>query len=259
MLRLVDVTQHYGVRPVLAGINLEIRSGELVVILGPNGMGKTTLLGVMAGVLSPQKGYVEIDGLRRRGSEDEELALRKRAVYLPDHPWLPKNRTGREFLLAVGRLYGIEENRLIDHADRILRLFDLDRESDWPIRSYSNGQQKKAAIGSVLVTEAPILLLDEPFSGGLDPAAILVLKRLLRHLVGTRGTTVVMTTPVPELVEELADRIVIIQDGRVLACDTAAGLRQQTGSSGPLSAVLERLVHPQTMANLEQYFRQGQT
>ena len=99
----------------------------------------------MAGVLRPQRGHVEIDGMRRRDSVPDELAIRRCVVYLPDHPWLPKNRTGREFLLAVGRLYGIEENRLIDHVQRLLEVFDLGRESDWPIRSYSNGQQKKVA------------------------------------------------------------------------------------------------------------------
>lgn len=256
MIRLVDVTQHYGVRPVLEHLDLDVASGELAVVLGPNGMGKSTLLGVMAGTLHPQRGYVEIDGMRRHHSVDAELAIRKRVVYLPDHPWLPKNRTGREFLLAVGRLYDVEENHLIDHVERLLQVFDLGREGDWPIHSYSNGQQKKVAICSALVTEAPVLLLDEPFSGGLDPSGILVLKRLLQHRVREQRATVVLTTPVPELVEQLADRIVILQNGRIVACDTVEGLRQRANGSGPLSAVLERLMHPETLANLEQYFRE---
>ena len=92
MIELLDVTQHYGVRPVSAGISLRIERGEVVTILGPNGMGKSTLLGVMAGVLSPQRGTVLIDGLKRRGSEEEELAIRKMTVYLPDQPWLPATR-----------------------------------------------------------------------------------------------------------------------------------------------------------------------
>lgn len=255
MIQVVDVVQHYGVRPVLRQVSLEVRSGELVVILGANGMGKTTLLGVMAGVLDPQEGYVEIDGLRRRRSAEDELSIRKRVVYLPDHPWLPSNRTGREYLLGVGRLYEIPDRRLMDHVERLLALFDLVREADWPIRSYSNGQQKKVAICSALATEAPVMLLDEPFSGGLDPAGILALKRLLRRRVQETGSTVVMTTPVPELVEELADRIAILSEGRIVAYDTADGLRRQTNSSGPLSDVLERLIHPQTLEKLDRYFR----
>ena len=101
MINLVNITQHYRVRPVLRQVNLKIEGGILTGLMGPNGMGKSTLLGVMAGVLSPQKGYVEIKGRRRRGSVEDERLIRKQTVYLPDHPWLPQNITGREFLLAV--------------------------------------------------------------------------------------------------------------------------------------------------------------
>jgi ABC-2 type transport system ATP-binding protein len=254
MIRVVDVTHHYGVRPVLRQVNLAVQSGELVAVLGPNGMGKTTLLGVMAGVLWPLKGFVEIDGRRRRASEEDELAIRRRLAYLPDHPWLPGNRTGREFLLAVGRLYEIDDDRLMDHVDRLLRVFDLGREGDWPIQSYSNGQKKKIAIGATLVSEAPVLVLDEPFSGGLDPSGILALKRILQHLTAEHKATVIMSTPVAELVEELAQRIVVLQDGQVAAFDSVEGLRRQTGCAGPLAEVFERLVHPHTPDNLRQYF-----
>jgi ABC-2 type transport system ATP-binding protein len=254
MIHVVGVTQHYGVRPVLRRIELEIRSGELVAIVGPNGMGKSTLLNVMAGVLSPQKGWVEIDGVRRRSSVENELEIRRRIAYLPDHPWLPKNRTGREFLLAVGRLYDIDDDRLLDHVERLLEVFELAKEGDWPIRSYSNGQQKKIAICSALVTDASILLLDEPFSGGLDPSGIVALKIILRRLADRNDRTIVMTTPVPELLEELAERIIVLREGEVVAFDTAEGLRRLSQCSGPLDEVLQRLIHPRTLDNLERYF-----
>src|SRR5712692_7321406 len=194
MIELDGVTQHYGIRPVLKRINLRIERGELVVVVGPNGMGKTTLLGVMGGVLQPQHGYAAIAGTPRRQSVDEELAIRRLAVYLPDHPWLPAQRTGREFLLSVGRVYDVEEDWLMDHVERLLALFDLAGHSDTPIRSYSSGQQKKIALCAALVTEAPVLLLDEPFSGGLDPAGLLALKRILRRRVAEQKATVVLTS-----------------------------------------------------------------
>jgi ABC-type multidrug transport system ATPase subunit len=256
MIRALDITQHYGVRPVLREINLEIETGELVAILGPNGMGKSTLLSVLAGVLSPQRGQVEIDGLARRSSVENELAIRRRTAFLPDRPWLPKNRTGREFLLGVGRLYEIDDDRLFDHVDRLLQLFELAREGEWPIRSYSSGQQKKIALCSALVTAAPNLLLDEPFAGGLDPSGIFALKHVLRRLTESGQATVVMTTPVPELLEELATRIIVLREGRIVAFDTPAGLRRQTQCSGPLAEVLERLVHSRTIENLRHYFRE---
>lgn len=257
MIHLSCVTQHYGVRPVLQEIELKIPAGRLTAIVGPNGMGKTTLLGVMAGVLSPQKGYVEIDGLRRRRTEEEELAIRRRVVYLPDHPWLPVARTGREFLLGVGQLYGVEIGRLIDHVERLLELFQLLREGDWPIRSYSNGQKKKIAVASTLVTEAPILLLDEPFAGGLDPAGILALQHVLRRLAAQPERTIVMTAPVPELVEETADEVVVLADGRIAAHDTVAGLRELAECDGSLAEVLARLTHPKTLGTIERYLEEA--
>jgi ABC-type multidrug transport system ATPase subunit len=254
MIELVDVTQHYGIRPVLKRINLRIERSELVVIVGPNGMGKSTLLGVMGGTLQPQHGHVIIDGRKRRGSVADELAIRRTAVFLPDQPFLPSVKTGREFLLSVGRLYDIPFERLFDHLDRLLALFDLTTQADGAISSYSAGQKKKLALCGALVTEAPILLLDEPFSGGIDPAGLMALKSILKRRVGEQGGTVVLTSPVPELVEEIATRIAILRDGEVVAYDTLEGLRQFTGQRGSLAEILERLLYPETARKLESYF-----
>lgn len=256
MINLVNVVQHYSVRPVLREINLQIPAGQLVAIVGPNGMGKSTLLRVMAGTLAPQRGYVEIDGLRRGSSVETELAIRRRVCFLPDHPWLAKRLTGREFLSAVGKLYEIDSIRLLDHIDRLLILFDLEAEGDWPISSYSNGQKKKIALAGALVTDAPVLLLDEPFGGGLDPAGIMALKRVLQRLAARNDRTVVMTTPVPELLDEVAERILILREGRIAFDDTPQGLRERSGTTGPLADALERLIYPQAIEHVDQYFRE---
>jgi ABC-2 type transport system ATP-binding protein len=255
VIELHDITQHYGVRPVLRGITLRIERGEVVVILGPNGMGKTTLLGVMAGALAPQRGEIFVDGLRRRGSEEEELAIRRMTVYLPDQPWLPAQRTAREFLLAVGRVYDVEEGRLMEHVEQLLHLFDLDGPGDGPIRALSAGQKKKVALCSALVAETPILLLDEPFSGGLDPAGIVTLKQIIQHHGRRRDRTIVLTSPVPELVEEIATRIIVLHDGEVLAFDTLDGLQRLTAHRGTLDEVLQRLIFPDTNRKLEAYLQ----
>jgi ABC-type multidrug transport system ATPase subunit len=256
MIVLSDVTQHYGVRPVLHGINLQIERGEIVVVLGPNGMGKSTLLGVMGGALTPQRGYVEIDGLRRKSSVENELAIRRKALYLPDKAWVPAQRTGREFLLGVGRLYDLPDERMFDHIELLLALFDLSNKADQPIRDYSSGQKKKISLCSALIAEVPILFLDEPFSGGLDPSGILALKRILRQLSERRDVTIVLTSPVPELIEEIADRVIVIKDGEILAFDTIDGLRRQAGMRGSLGELLERMIFPETMRNLEVYFEE---
>jgi ABC-type multidrug transport system ATPase subunit len=256
VIELREVTHHYGVRPVLQSVSLKIHRGELAVILGPNGMGKSTLLGVMAGVLPPLRGTVHVDGMLRRGSCDDELAIRRRCVYLPDQPWLPGSRTGREFLLAVAGLYDVDAERSMEHADQLLDLFDLAEQGESPIRSYSSGQKKKVALCSALISEAPILLLDEPFSGGLDPSGLLTLKKVFQHHARRKELTIVMTSPVPELVEEIATRIIVIEHGRVLADGSMESLRLLTGCRGSLGDVLERLIFPDTTRKLAEYFQE---
>lgn len=253
MIQVVNVTQHYGLHPVLRDVSVSVDQGKVLALVGPNGMGKSTLLAVMAGVLWPQQGYVEIDGIRRRSSPEAEADIRQRVVYLPADPWLPNGKTGREYLLAVGQLYGIDTSRLFDHVDRLFRLFDMTDLADANIGSYSTGQRKKIMLSSALVTEAPIMLLDEPFSGGLDPSGILALKRVLQNLAQRVDVTIVLAAPVPELLESIADRIAVLRDGCIIAHDTLAGLRQLSQCSGSLADVLERLVCPETERNIESY------
>jgi len=254
MIKISDIMHHYGIRPVLKHVSLEIKAGELVGLMGPNGMGKSTLLGIIAGILDPVKGYVEIDGLRRNKSPEQDLEIKTKIAYLPDHPWYPKNRTGREFLEAVGRVYEIPTKRLDEQINNLMHLFDLEKKADSMIRSYSNGQQKKLAVASVLVSEAKILILDEPFSGGLDPSSILALKKVLKWYAERKDVTVIMATPVPEIVEQLADRIAILRFGELAAFDTVEGLLKMCNCEGNLGDVLEHLINPQTMKNIEDYF-----
>jgi ABC-type multidrug transport system ATPase subunit len=254
MIKVVDVSHHYGIRPVLSHINFEIPTGQLVVLMGQNGVGKSTLLSIVAGLMAPAKGYVEINGIRRRATEAGELQIRRQMVFLPDQPWLPEFRTGREWLMAVGELYDRDAEQLMDHIPRLLDLFQLTEKGEAPIRTYSNGQKKKLAICGALVTEAPILVLDEPFTGGLDAAALLALGRVLRHLTAQGDTTILMASQIGEMIEPLAARIAILEGARLKAYDTLEALRARTGCSGSLSEVYERLVHPQTLEQIENYF-----
>ncbi|HUG17635.1 MAG TPA: ABC transporter ATP-binding protein [Planctomycetaceae bacterium] len=254
MIRVVNVTQHYGIKPVLKQISLEIPASSRTAVIGPNGMGKTTFLSVLAGVLQPQSGYVEIEGLRRRSSVENERTIRKRAVFLPDRCFLPKNRTGREFLLGVGQMYELDRERIVHHAESLLKLFDLAALADSPIRTYSAGQMKKISLCSALITDAHVLLLDEPFSGGLDPAGILALKHVLRRLSLERGRTVVLTSPVPELVVEVADRLIVIEKGRVSINGTLEELKRETGHTGSMNQMLHEVIFPETLVNIDAYF-----
>jgi ABC-2 type transport system ATP-binding protein len=253
MITIHELSHHFGVRPVLQGINAQIQTGEVVVILGPNGSGKSTLLGCIAGTIWPVRGHVAFDDVKRRESIEQERLLRQKVVYLPDDTWLPIQHTGREFLLAVGRLYDIDEFRLFDHADRLLALFHLESQGDALIQTYSTGQRKKIALASALITESQCLLLDEPFSGGLDPIGILALKNVLKNLAASDHITLVLTTPVPELVEELADRVLVLRDGQLISFDSPQAIKQQTGTT-TFELALEKLLYPDATDVVANYF-----
>lgn len=220
--------------------------------MGPNGMGKSTLLAVAGGLQPCLDGYVEINGKRRRRSEEEELAVRAETVYLPDAPWLPQSMTGRAWLMGVGQLYGIPPRRLFDRIDQLLEVFDLGEHGDRNISSYSTGQKKKIGLCGAFVTEAPVLILDEPLSGGLDASALLAVEKILRSLADRKDVTVLMAVPVPELVDRIADRVAVIVDGQLKAVGTPAELCAQAGQAS-LPEALDRMVHPQGSDAVERY------
>ena len=253
MIRFHNVSHHYGVRPVLKNVSLEVSSGELVAVMGPNGMGKSTLLGVAAGVLWPIKGFAEVNGLRRRASVDAELAIRRQTAYLPDHPWIPKMRSGREYLLEIGKLYNIDVDRLFEHIDQLLELFDLKEQADANIGSYSNGQKKKIAICGALVTDARVMILDEPFTGGLDPSGIYVLKKILQRMAERSEVTILMATQLPEIAEVVADRVAVVRNGELVAFNTPAELRRGLGGGESLQAALATMMSPKSEEHIRAY------
>lgn len=194
MIHVSRLFHHYSGRPVLRDVSFDLPAGELLAVMGPNGMGKSTLLSCLAGVATPLEGEIKIDGKIRRGSVADERHLRQLCAYLPDHPWLPYAVSGRELLLSTGQIWGHAERPLIDSIDRLLCLFDLEEKADQRIDSYSNGQKKKIALAATLITEAKVLILDEPFTGGLDPSGIRALKEVLAVLRQREDVTIVMAT-----------------------------------------------------------------
>jgi ABC-type multidrug transport system ATPase subunit len=255
IIEIVHVTHHYGVKPVLRDVSLTVERGELLALMGPNGMGKSTLVGVIAGLLWPVSGHVMINGLRRRVDEPTELAIRQKVVYLPAEPWVPTLMTGREWVLATGRVYGVADDRLLPHTERLLEVFNMRGQAGGTISRYSSGQKKKIALCSALATDAPVMLLDEPFAGGLDPSGILALKSILQRHAKSRDRTVIMATPVPEVVEELADRVALIDKGQLTHIATPADLRQQSGAA-TLAEAYEHFVNPDTLAKINRYFEE---
>lgn len=257
MIRVQQISHHFGHKPILKDVSLSVPTGELLAVMGPNGAGKSTLLSAIAGLILPAEGHVEVDGKRRRSSAPDEMAIRQKMAYLPASPWMAMNMKVLAWLGNLGHIYGIPTPRVDEHSQSLLELFHLTEHMDTPIRSCSTGQRKKVAICGALITEASYLVLDEPFTGGLDPSAIRALERVLKHLADEEQRTVVIASQLPELVEAVADRLAIINDNRLAAIGTLDELREQAQCAGTLSEVFEKLTQPQSEDEVDRYLRVG--
>jgi ABC-2 type transport system ATP-binding protein len=222
MIRLTNLTKRYGSFTAVDGIDLEVPSGELFGFLGPNGAGKTTTLRMIAGILKPTSGRVEI------GGDDLERKPRKaktRMGFIPDRPFVYDKLTGAEFLRFVAALYGQEGPVIERRMDELLKLFDLAPWKDELTESYSHGMRQKLIISSALIHQPEVIVVDEPMVG-LDPKSARLLKDLFREFT-SRGGTILMSTHTLEVAEDMCDRIGIIQGGKIVACGTMAELRHQ--------------------------------
>jgi len=233
MIRLTRLTKHYGAFAAVEGIDLDIPQGTLYGFLGPNGAGKTTTMRMIAGILRPTSGAIEVAGV-----DVVRDPVRAKAVmgFIPDRPYVYDKLTGAEFLRFVAALYGQGGTEIERRIDELLELFDLSRWKDELTETYSHGMRQKLIISSALVHRPRVIVVDEPMVG-LDPKSARLLKQIFRHFVD-HGGTVLMSTHTLEVAEAMCDRIAIIQGGRIAAHGTMAEVRLQTASG---DASLEEL------------------
>ncbi len=229
MIELVNVTKRYGPKVAVEGLNLTVPAGELFAFLGPNGAGKTTTIKLLCGLLFPTEGTVKVGGYDLRTDGDQ---ARRLISYVPDQPFLYEKLTGREFLQFTCDLYGLDPRRAADRIAAVIELFHLDEFADDLTERYSHGMRQRTVFAAALVHEPRLLIADEP-TVGLDPKSIRELKTLLRKQAEA-GVTVFLSTHTLDIAQELADRIGIIDRGRMLACGTMADLRKQADRDGTL-------------------------
>jgi ABC-2 type transport system ATP-binding protein len=225
LIRLVQLTKRYGKFTAVDGIDLMVRSGELFGFLGPNGAGKTTTFRMIAGILQPTSGTVEIGGIDiiRR-----PLEAKKRLGFIPDRPFVYDKLTGGEFLRFAAALYGQQGPAIERRIDELLELFELSRWKDELTETYSHGMRQKLIISGALVHRPEVIVVDEPMVG-LDPKSARLLKDLFRQFVD-RGGTVLMSTHTLEVAETMCDRIAIVHGGKIAAHGTMAEVQEQTSS-----------------------------
>ncbi|HEU4988703.1 MAG: ABC transporter ATP-binding protein [Gemmatimonadota bacterium] len=221
MIRLQQLTKRYGSFTAVNAIDLEVPRGQLFGFLGPNGAGKTTTLRMIAGILRPTGGTVEIGGI---DIARDPMAAKMKLGFIPDRPFIYEKLTGAEFMRFVAGLYDQEGPEVEHRARELLALFDLEEWRDELVESYSHGMRQKLIISSAFVHRAEVIVVDEPMVG-LDPKAARILKDLFREYVN-RGNTIMMSTHTLEVAEAMCDRIAIIQAGKIRASGTMAELRQ---------------------------------
>jgi ABC-type multidrug transport system ATPase subunit len=211
-----------GARTILDYVDLTVFEGELLALVGANGAGKSSVMRCLAGMWEPTSGEIKVNGLART---KDDLAIRRNTAYLPPDPSL-HSISIRENVRLFAEAYGVEEPVYRERQDALLRMFDLKEKQDTNARSLSKGELKKACLAAVLVTGASFYILDEPFTGGIDPRGYDALRRVLEKLAANRKITVVFATQVLDLAVALADRIAVINNGRVLAVGSTEELRE---------------------------------
>jgi ABC-2 type transport system ATP-binding protein len=221
-LQLTGLSKNFG-RPAVDQIDLKVRRGEFYALLGPNGAGKSTTLKMVAGLLLPDAGRIHILGI---DLQQDPAAAKQKLAYLPDDPMLYNKLKPLEYLEFVAGLWGMPAVQAQDKAAELLDWLDLSKHREELIEGFSRGMKQKLALAGALIHEPELIILDEPLTG-LDVAAARQVKDLLLQHVA-RGGTVILTTHILEVAERLAERIGIIQHGKLIVEGTLEQLREQS-------------------------------
>lgn len=221
MLEARSLTRYYGALPALRDATFTARPGHILGYLGPNGSGKSTTVRMLVGLMTPTRGDV---CWRGRSIYEDLPAFRRQLGYVPEEPHLYTHLNAPEYLRLVGGLRDLDERVLDRRIDRLLDLLGLEDSRHSTLSGYSKGMRQKVLIAAALLHDPAVVVLDEPFSG-LDVGAALTLRAVIKGLADA-GRTVLMSSHVIEVVEQLCTDVVILSDGRVVAHDRVDRLRQ---------------------------------
>jgi ABC-2 type transport system ATP-binding protein len=210
----------FGAKEAVAGIDLEIATGSLAGLVGPNGAGKTTSLSMMTGLLRPDAGRILITGLDVWA---DPVAAKAIIGAVPAEARLFERLSGEEVLEYAGRLRGLPVADARSRAAQLLDVLDLTADAKRLVADYSTGMRKKATLGCALIHNPSVLFLDEPLEG-VDPISADVIRRLLKRFVSS-GSTVLFSSHVMELVEQVCDHVSIIDQGRIVVTGTTQQVR----------------------------------
>ncbi len=221
MLKLSNLTKVYDEK-VLAvdDIDLRVESGEIFGFIGPNGAGKTTTIKMITGMLNPNSGKIEIDGI---DIQHEPIEAKRKFTYVPDRPEIFDAITGYDYLNFIGDIYKVPAAERQPRFEKFTIPFEINKDLGKPINTFSHGMRQKLLISGALLPNPKLFILDEPLTG-LDPKSARLLKDIMREHC-SNGGTVFFSSHVLEVVENLCDRIAIINKGRIISIGTVGEIR----------------------------------
>jgi len=222
MIEFLNVTRKYGQKVAVDDLELTIPSGELFALLGPNGAGKTTTIKMLVGLLRPNAGTVRVC---RQPVNDEPRRASYRMGYVPDEPHLYDKLTAREFLQFIAEMYGLDAGSCRRRIEEEIERFELGSFADRLTESYSHGMKQRVVFAAAMIHDPAVLVVDEPMVG-LDPHSVRLVKDLLRERAAA-GMTIFMSTHTLSVAEEIANRIGVFNQGKLVFLGSIDQLRRQ--------------------------------
>lgn len=232
MIELDQLVKKFGDVTAVDQVSLTIGRGEFFAMLGPNAAGKTTTIKLLAGLMKPNSGTSRICGF---DVQAQPLEARRRMAYVPDFPFLYDKLTAWEFFRFTGQLFRLDAARIERNSRELIDRFHLSEYAARPLEGLSHGTRQRIAIVSALLHEPEVFIIDEPMVG-LDPQHARVVKDVLKER-SLAGMTVLVSTHQLSIAEEMADRIGIINGGKLIAVGTRDELRKQSGTAGALEEI----------------------
>ena len=239
MINIQNLNKQFGAVRAVTDLSLSIPAGELFCFLGPNGAGKTTTIKMLTGLLRPDSGTIKIGEF---DIQAQPVEAKRILGYIPDMPFLYEKLTPVEFLKFIAGLYNINRPDLDDQIKASLRQFGLQEAHNALIGELSHGMRQRLLYIGTFIHNPKVVLIDEPLIG-LDPHSIRMIKDLLRAKVRD-GMTILLTTHILALAQDIADRIGIISGGRLIALGKMSELQTQSGSNGTLEDIFLKLTSP---------------
>ena len=238
MIEIKNISKSYiKGEKIIDNLNLEIKNGEILGFLGPNGAGKTTVIKMMTGILEIDEGDILVDG---KSIKNEPYEAKKNIGLIPDSPDMFLNLKGIEYLNFIGDIYQIENSERIKKIQELSEKFDMYDALNKKIESYSHGMRQKIVIIGVLLHEPKNWILDEPITG-LDPKAIYDLKIMMKEYA-KKGNVVFFSTHILEVAENLCDRVVIINKGKILFLGNMNELKEKMKENTSLEELFMEII-----------------